>query len=130
MLGTATLNGALRAAADKTKAVLVTQIELGVHSLGARCSETAGELEAVGSQLRQSRSIAGAAQVTDWASAAVERAGQYLQTGSAQQFLTDLEALGRRRPWTFTAAAAGLGFASARLLRSASARRWRFKPEE
>jgi hypothetical protein len=124
VMNQATLSDAAGTAVLKSKAFIAGQIERQARTLGTTISQTAHDLEAVGVQLRRSDTISGAAQVADWAARYVAVAGTYLQSGDTDRFLTDLETLGRQRPWAVAASTAVLGFVAARVIKSSSVRRY------
>ncbi len=118
-----TLGNAANTAARKSKNLLVQQIDRQANALGKTVEQTAHDLEHIGSQLRESGTIGGAAQLADWAARYVSTAATYLQQGNTDRFIADLETLGRERPWAITATAAAAGFIAARVIKSSSARR-------
>jgi hypothetical protein len=124
VMNQATLSDAAGTAVQKSKSFIAGQIERQAHTLGTTISQTAHDLEAVGSHLRQTDTISGAAPVADWAARYVAVAGTYLQSGDTDRFLTDLETFGRQRPWAVAASTAVLGFVAARVIKSSSARRY------
>jgi hypothetical protein len=111
-------------AAQKSKNLLVQQVDRQSTALGNALSQTASDLRTVGSDLRSSGTIASAAQVADWAADYLDRAGPYLTYGDTDRFIADLETMGRERPWAIAASAAALGFIAARIVKSSSARRY------
>ncbi len=118
-----TITNAASAAAEKSKNIIVAQIDKQAHVLGTTVTQTARDLEQVGNQLRQSGTIGSAAQLADWAAGYVQTAGAYLENGDTAAFISDLEGFSRQRPWAVAASAAVLGFAAARVIKSASVRR-------
>ncbi len=118
-----TLTNAANTAAEKSKNILVTQVDRQAHALGSTVTQTARDLEQIGDQLRQSGTIASAAQLADWAAKYVATAGTYLENGSVDRFIADLEAFSRDRPWAVAASTAVVGFVASRIVKSSSAKR-------
>jgi ElaB/YqjD/DUF883 family membrane-anchored ribosome-binding protein len=111
-------------AAQRSKNILTRQADRQLAMIGATLAETAGELRDVGSDLRASKTIGGAAEAADWAADYVSAAATYFSAGNAERLITDAESFARERPWTLAASAAALGFVAARIVKSSSARRY------
>jgi len=93
----ATLSDAAGTAVQKSKSFIAGQIERQAHTLGTTISQTAHDLEAVGSHLRQTDTISGVAPVADWAARYVAAAGTYLQFGDIRHWLPRRLAAARNR---------------------------------
>jgi hypothetical protein len=111
-------------AVEASKSLVGQQIDKQSTVLGNTLSQTARDLERISADLRSSGTIASAASVADWAAGYVDRAARYLANGDSDRFLSDLETLGRERPWAIAASAAALGFIAARVVKSSGARRY------
>jgi ElaB/YqjD/DUF883 family membrane-anchored ribosome-binding protein len=111
-------------AAQTSKTLLGRQVDRQAASIGSTLTQTARDLQQVGSNLRANGTIASAADVADWAASYVSRAAQYLTNGTSETFIVDLETFARERPWTVAASAAAVGFVAARVVKSSSI--WRF----
>lgn len=111
-------------AANTSKNLIGQQVERQAKALGSTLTQTARDLEQVGTHLRSSGTIPRAAEFADWAAGYADRAGTYLSGGNADRFVGDLERLGREQPWAIAASAAALGFIGARIVKSSGARRY------
>jgi hypothetical protein len=110
--------------ASTTKSFVSRQIEQRSTELGAVMATTADDLRRIGDDLRKSATLSIAAPVVETGSAYVDRVGTYLQTSDSGVLIRDLESFARKQPWTIAGAAIALGYASARLLKSSSRRRY------
>lgn len=93
-----------------------TQLGEQVTSVGEALRKAAQHLETEGN--------APAAKAAGQAAGQVERLAGYLRSSSSDRFLTDLERLGRERPWVSGALGAAVGFVGARFLKASSERRY------
>jgi len=110
-------------AVEASKNLVSRQVDRQATVLGGTLSQTARDLERIGSELRSSGAMATSAQLADWAARYIDRAATYLASGDSDRFLSDLETLGRKRPWTIAASAAALGFVAARVVKASGVRR-------
>jgi len=110
--------------ADQARARTREQVDRGSRELGTRASSVAEDLRSVAEHLR-SQGKGGPAGVVEQAAARVAGVGGYLQETDGDRILHDVEALGRRRPWTAIVGGLAAGVAASRLLKASSTDRYR-----
>ena len=110
-------------AAGKVQQGLRQQIDDRATKAGEQVSGTAGDLRAVGEELRKQGKEA-PAKLADRAAEQTERVGSYLKESGPDEMLHDVEELGRRRPWAVLAGGLVLGVAAARFLKASSRSRY------
>jgi len=115
---------AAKRVAQQSKSYLSRQVERQAATVGTNLSQTARELEKMSVQLNGRGTPNIAADLADRAAIIVDRAGRYLQEGTSDRFIGDVESFSRERPWSVAASAAVVGFVAARLVKSSSARRY------
>jgi hypothetical protein len=115
---------AAKDAADVSKSFMMRQVDERTRQLGVRVESMANDLRSVGAQLRTS-SASPVADYVERGAEFVERLGRYLEWADSDRIVHDLESFARERPLAVAAGAAALGFTASRLLKTASARRYR-----
>jgi len=123
-MNTTDMRDAAVQAVAQSKNIVARQIDRQAATLGTTLSQTARDLEQIGTHLAQNGAVASAGELAQRASMYVDRAADYLQTGNTDDFIADLETLARERPWAVAASTAVLGFVAARIVKSSSARRF------
>lgn len=100
------------------------------QQLDTRSTQAGEQLQAVsqalrssGDDLRSQGNEAPAKLITPLADRA-EQLSQYLKTSDADRLLRDVEAYGRRQPWTVVAGGVALGFLASRFVKASSSRRY------
>ena len=99
------------------------QVDQRSTQAGEKVSGTAGDLRSVGEELRKQGKET-PAKLADQAAERTERLGSYLSESDADRLLSDLEELGRRRPWAVLAGGIVVGIAAARFLKASSQTRY------
>jgi ElaB/YqjD/DUF883 family membrane-anchored ribosome-binding protein len=95
-----------------------------------RGKQAAGELHALAGALRRSSHSLHAEGKSSTGSGLesvvdrLESVGRYLEQTGGEKMLHDLEAFGRRKPWSMIGAGLGLGVFTSRLLKASSSRRF------
>jgi ElaB/YqjD/DUF883 family membrane-anchored ribosome-binding protein len=110
--------------ADQALVKVRAAVEERASDLGARATGTAEDLRGVAEYLR-SQDKDGPAGVAEGAAEQVARVGDYLQAGDADRLIRDAEQFGRERPWAVMVSGAAVGLAASRMLKVASAERYR-----
>jgi hypothetical protein len=111
-------------AVNQSKSFLTKQVDERSTLLGERIGALAGDLRSVGERLRRNGAGGVVAGYADRGAALIDGLGTYLQDADSERLLGDLENAARRQPWAFAAGALALGFASSRLLKTSSERRY------
>jgi hypothetical protein len=109
-------------AKEKARGTLREQVDQRSRQAGDQLGSTAGDVRAVGDQLRE-RGNEPAARLADQAAHHTERLASYLSNSSADRILADAEDYARRQPWAVALGGLALGFAASRLLRASSQQR-------
>ena len=109
---------------EQARARAREQVDRQSSDLGTRASSVAEDLRSVAEHLR-SQGKTGPAGLVEQAAQRVAGAGDYLQGTDGNRILHDVEALGRRRPWTAIAGGLAAGVAASRLLKASSTDRYR-----
>lgn len=112
-------------AADRSRSFISKQIDVQSTQLGDRLHATAGELRRIVDDLSQTGGLAASADLAGRGVDMLDRAGAYLQNSNGDVLLSDAEAFARKHPWTVAALALAGGVATARLMKSSSAQRYR-----
>lgn len=110
---------------DTTRAArgrLQEEVDRRTTEAGDRVHSQAGDLRAIGEQLR-GQGNDGAAGLADEVAARAERAGDWLREADADTIVEQAEDLARRNPWALFAGAAIAGLALSRVVRAGSAQR-------
>jgi hypothetical protein len=109
--------------AGQAKGQLRTQVDQRSTDAGERVTSTAGDVRAVGEELRKQGKDR-PARLADQAAERTERLGKYLTESDADRILRDVEDFGRRQPWAIAAGGLALGFLGSRFLKASSQRRY------
>jgi hypothetical protein len=109
--------------AGQAKGQLRTQVDQRSTDAGERVTSTAGDVSAVGEELRKQGKDR-PARLADQAAERTERLGKYLTESDADRILRDVEDFGRRQPWAIAAGGLALGFLGSRFLKASSQRRY------
>jgi len=109
---------------EQARARAREQVERQSTDLGTRASSIAEDLRGVAEHLR-SQGKPGPAGLVEQAAQRLAGASHYLQATDGNRMLHDIEALGRRRPWTAIAGGLAAGLAASRLLKASSTDRYR-----
>ncbi len=121
------MNGDYTASARK---FLSSQLDDRSTLVGTRVTQAATEIRSLGDQFRGTPVVSQLATLTDRGAAYVERFGTYLQDGTTDRFVSDLEDLTRQRPWAVTGGAVVVGFLASRFLKTSSGARYRARTSE
>jgi len=121
---TSDVREAAQNAIEHGKSLFGKQVDERTTEIGLQVESVAQELRNVGDQLRASGPVGLAAGYVDQAADVVERLGTYLQDADSERLIGDLETIARQNPWGIAAGALVLGFATARFLKTSSARRY------
>ncbi len=116
------MNGDYTASA---RTFLSSQLDDRSTAVGSRVTKAAAELRSIGDRFRQTPVVSQLAVLTDRGAEYVDRFGTYLQAGTTDRFVSDLEDLTRQRPWTMTSGAVVVGFLASRFLKTSSGARYR-----
>jgi hypothetical protein len=111
--------GAAQEARGRAGGVIRSQIDQRTGWAAERVGASAGDLRGLAEELRQ-KDRDGPARLAEQAAERAERLGDYLSGANADRLLRDLEAIGRRQPWTVALAALALGFAAARVVKASA----------
>jgi hypothetical protein len=112
-----------RQAAGQARDKVRGQIDQRSTQAGEQVTRQAGDLRAVGEELRK-QGKEGPAKAADRLAERSERLGAWLQESDADRILDDVEDFGRRNPWALVAGGVALGFAASRMLKASSSRRY------
>ncbi len=96
-----------------------SQIDERSTVFGTRIAKSATELRG---RLREAPIPAPLLALSDRGTSLLEGAARYLQEGTAETFVRDLETLTRKRPFVMTGGAVAAGFLAARFLKTAPAK--------
>jgi hypothetical protein len=107
---------------DQSKSFLSKQLDDRSTDIGQRVGELAGDLRLVGEQLRGYGVPPAAAAYVDQGAVLVGQVGRYLVQTDPDRMIVDLEAYTRRQPWVVAGAAALVGFAASRFLKTSGSR--------
>jgi hypothetical protein len=110
-------------AAGKAQDTMREQVDQRSTQAGERIGGTAQDLRSVGEELRKQGKET-PAKLADRAAERTERIGSYLSDSDADRLLSDVEDLGRRRPWAVLAGGLVVGMAAARFLKASSQSRY------
>jgi hypothetical protein len=110
-------------AMNQPKSFLTKQLEERTHQVGHQIESVANDLHSVSRQLRQSQTVAPAAEYVDQGAQTIERVGRYLEDADSERLIADLESIARRQPWVMALGALMVGFSTSRLMKVSSARR-------
>jgi hypothetical protein len=115
--------GKAQEAAEQARGRAQQMVDERSTQVGEQISTQAGDLRAVGEQLR-GQGKDGPAKIADQLAERAERAGGYLKDNDADRLLGDLEDLGRSNPWAVALGGLALGFAASRFLKASSQKRY------
>jgi hypothetical protein len=110
-------------ASAKAQDMLREQVDQRSTQAGEKVGGTSEDLRSVGEELRKQGKET-PAKLADQAADRTERLGSYLNESDADRLLSDLEELGRRRPWAVLAGGVVVGIAAARFLKASSSSRY------
>ena len=108
---------------SRAQSAIREQVDTRSTEAGHKVTATAGDIGAVGDELRKQGREA-PARFAEQAAARGERLGRYLQESDADRILVDVENFGRRQPMAVLAGGLLLGFAAARFLKASSRDRY------
>jgi hypothetical protein len=97
------------------------------NEIDSRAQDAGRQARSFADALRESgRQQDGSAvgKVADAVAGQIDRAGSYLEHAQTDRVLGDAESMARRRPWAVAGAAAIVGFAASRLLKTSSEQRY------
>jgi hypothetical protein len=114
--------------AGKAKGRAAAQIDQRSTQAGEQVTSTAQDARSVAEQLR-SQGKDKPAQLAETVADRIEQVGNYLKNGDSDQFLGDLERIGRKQPMAITLGGFVLGFAASRFLKASSSQRYQSSPE-
>ena len=109
-------------AAGEARGVAVRQLDERSTQVGKQATSVSESLRRLGSQLRE-EGQAQPAGLAEKAAEQAQRVGSYLEQGSGEQFVQDLEQFTRRRPWVVASGAFFVGIAASRFLKASAERR-------
>src|SRR3954452_23949440 len=110
-------------AASKASDQARTQVDQRSTDLGHRVTSTADDIRSVGQQLREQGKDQ-PAKLAEQAAGQVERVGSWLRDSDSDRLLSDVEDFGRRQPWAFALGGLALGIAASRFLKASSTQRY------
>ena len=110
-------------AGAEAKGRLRQQVDQRSTQAGERVSSTAGDIRAVGDELRKQGKDK-PARMADQVAARADRLGGYLKESDADRILRDVEDFGRKQPLAIVAGGLVLGFAGSRFLKASSRERY------
>ena len=108
---------------NRAQSAIRDQVDTRSTQAGHKVTATAGDISAVGEELRK-QGHGTPARFADQAAERGERIGRYLQESDADRILADVEDFGRRQPMAILAGGLLLGFAAARFLKASSRDRY------
>ena len=114
--------------AGKAKGRAAAQIDQRSTQAGEQVSSTAQDARSVAEQLR-SQGKDKPAQLAETVADRIDQVGNYLKNGDSDQFLSDLERIGRKSPMAITLGGFVLGFAASRFLKASSSQRYQSSPD-
>jgi len=114
--------------AGKAKGRAAAQIDQRSTQAGEQVTSTAQDARSVAEQLR-SQGKDKPAQLAETVADRIEQVGNYLKNGDSDQFLSDLERIGRKQPMAITLGGFVLGFAASRFLKASSSQRYQSSPD-
>jgi hypothetical protein len=109
--------------AGQAKGRVREQVDQRSTKAGEQIASTAGDVRAVGEELRKQGKDQ-PARLADQAAERAERLGGYLQQSDADRILHDIEDFGRRQPWAVAVGGLALGFLGSRFLKASSQKRY------
>jgi hypothetical protein len=112
-----------REVAGQAKGRVSSEVDRRSTEAGERVLSQAGDLRAVGQQLREQGKEA-PAKIADQVAERAERLGSYLRRSDGDTLLSDLEDFGRRNPWVVIAGGVVLGIAASRFIKASSSERY------
>jgi hypothetical protein len=107
----------------RAQSALRDQLDSRSTEVGHKVTSTAGDVGAVGDELRRQGKET-PARLADQVAERGERVGRYLQEADADRIVADVEDFGRRQPVAMLAGGLLLGFAAARFLKASSRDRY------
>jgi len=110
-------------ASAQAQDMLREQVDQRSTQAGEKVTGTAEDLRSVGEELRKQGKET-PAKLAGQAAERTERLGSYLSESDADRLLSDLEELGRRRPWAVLAGGVAVGIVAARFLKASSQSRY------
>jgi hypothetical protein len=103
---------------DQSKSFLSKELDDRSTRVGQQIAAIAGDLRLVGDQLREYGVPPLAATYVAEGAKLADRLGRYLETSDGDRLIGDLEDYTRRQPWVVAGAAAIVGFAASRFLKT------------
>jgi hypothetical protein len=107
----------------QAKGRLQEEIDNRTTQFGDQIGSNAQDIRTVAEELRK-RDRDAPAKVAEQVADGTERVAQYLRDADGDRILSDIENIGRRRPWAVIAGGLALGFLASRFLKASSTERY------
>lgn len=114
--------------AGQARGRVAAQVDQRSTQVGEQVTSTAHDARSIAEQMR-SKGQDKPAQLAETIADRVEQVGNYLKNGTSDQFLGDLERIGRKQPMAITLGGFVLGFAASRFLKASSSQRYQSSPD-